>query len=112
MAGVARTNGIGHAHETLYSTANLAFYTIDIGTNLNTEQGIGKALEGFAQAINPLAMNSEGTAGKINVIVDGSQWDKLALETVLINLGSAYGPNAFDFENTVATVGGQFIVSA
>ena len=31
MAGVARVNGLGHAHEVLYSTTNLGFWTINCG---------------------------------------------------------------------------------
>ena len=30
MATVTRVNGLGHAHATLYNTANLGFYVIDI----------------------------------------------------------------------------------
>lgn len=75
MAGITRTNGLGHAHEVLYSTANLGFFVIDAGASLAAEGGIGKALEAIAQAINPIALNSEGTAGLVNVVVDGSQWN-------------------------------------
>ena len=112
MAGVARTNGIGHAHETLYSTANLGFYEVDAGGSLAGEGGIGKALELIAQAINPLAFNSEGTAGKISVVVDDSQWDAAALQAVVRNLGANCGSGNYDASGATATAGGQFIVSA
>ena len=112
MAGVARTNGIGHAHETLYSTANLGFYVIDAGASLAAEGGIGKALEALAQAINPIAMNSEGTAGLVNVVVDDSQWDAAALQVAVRNLGTAVGSGNYDASGATATAGGQFIVSA
>ncbi len=111
MAGVARTNGIGHAHATLYSTANLGFWTINVGSSLAGEGGIGKALELIAQAINPLAFDSEGTSGLINVVVDGSQWDKASLEAVITNLGADCGSGNYDASGAVATEGGQFIVS-
>jgi len=112
MAGVARTNGLGHAHETLYSTANLGFYVIDAGASLAAEGGIGKALEALAQAINPIAMNSEGTAGLVNVVVDDSQWDAAALQVAVRNLGTAVGSGNYDASGATATAGGQFIVSA
>ena len=112
MAGVARTNGLGHAHETLYSTANLGFYVIDGGASLAAEGGIGKALEALAQAINPIAMNSEGTAGLVNVVVDDSQWDAAALQVAVRNLGAACGSGNYDASGATATAGGQFIVSA
>jgi hypothetical protein len=112
MAGVARTNGLGHAHETLYSTANLGFYVIDGGASLAAEGGIGKALEALAQAINPIAMNSEGTAGLVNVVVDDSQWDAAALQVAVRNLGTAVGSGNYDASGATATAGGQFIVSA
>ena len=112
MAGVARVNGLGHAHETLYSTANLGFYVIDGGATLATNGGIGKALEAMAQAINPIAFNSEGTNGLVNIIVDDSQWDAASLQVVVRNLGTTSGSADYDFSGATATAGGQFIVSA
>ena len=112
MAGFTRTNGIGHAHETLYSTANLGFYTINVGGNLASEGGIGKALEAVAQAINPLAFDSEGTSGLVNVVVDDSQWDADSLDAVIQNLGTAVGSGNYNASASAATKGGQFIVSA
>jgi len=113
MAGVARTTGIGHAHETLYSTANLGFYVIACQASMASEGGIGKALEALAQAINPLAYNSEGTAGLVNVVVDGSQWDAAALQRAVRHLGDDVGSTgSIDFSAATATAGGQFIVAA
>jgi len=112
MAGVARVNGLGHAHEVLYSTTNLGFWTINCGATLAVNGGIGKGLEALAQAINPIAFNSEGTNGLVNIVVDGSQWDKLSLEQVVKNLGTTSGSADYDFSGAVATAGGQFIVSA
>ena len=112
MAGVARVTGIGNAHQTLYSTANLGFYVIDAGGSLAGEGGIGKALEAIAQAINPLAFNSEGTAGLVNVVVDDSQWDAAALQAAVRHLGTTVGSGDYDASAATATAGGQFIVSA
>ena len=112
MAGVARVNGLGHAHEVLYSTTNLGFYVINAGATLAANGGVGKALEALAQAINPIAMNSEGTAGLDNIVVDNSQWDAASLQVVIRNLGTTSGSADYDFSGATATVGGQFIVSA
>lgn len=112
MAGVARATGLGHAHEVLYSTTNLGFYVIDGGGSLATEGGIGKALELLAQTINPIAMNSEGTDGLVNVVVDDSQWDAASLQAAVQHLGANAGTGNYDFTGATAVKGGQFIVSA
>ena len=112
MAGVARATGLGHAHATLYSTSNLGFYVIDGGATLAAEGGIGKALELLAQTINPIAMNSEGTDGLVNVVVDDSQWDAASLQATVRALGATAGSGNYDFTGATATAGGQFIVSA
>jgi hypothetical protein len=112
MAGVARTTGIGHAHALIYSTANLGFYVIDCKADMSGEGGIGKALEAVAQAINPLAFDSEGSAGLINVVVDGSQWDAAALTSAVSHLGTDVGSTgSINFTTADATEGGQFIVT-
>jgi len=112
MAGVARTTGVGHAHATLYTTANLGFYVVDAGADISGEGGIGKALELLAQAINPIAFNSEGTAGLVNIVVDDSQWDADGLQAAIRALGSTAGSGDYDFTGATVTAGGQFIVSA
>ena len=112
MAGVARTTGLGHAHEVLYSTANLGFYVVNAGASLATEGGIGKALELIAQAINPIAMNSEGTSGLLNIVVDDTQWDAASLQAAIRHLGAACGTGNYDASGATVTAGGQFIVSA
>ena len=112
MAGVARTTGLGHAHAVLYTTANLGFYVVDAGADIGGEGGIGKALELLAQAINPIAFNSEGTAGLVNIVVDDSQWDAAGLQAAIRALGSTAGSGDYDFTGATVTAGGQFIVSA
>lgn len=112
MASFTRTNGLGHAHATLYSTNNISFFVINgdgSGTSLAGQGGIGGALEALAQAINPIVFNSEGTGGLVNVAVDGSQWDAASLQAVIQNIGSV---NGYDFSAGTATLGGQVIVSA
>jgi hypothetical protein len=112
MATITRVNGLGHAHATLYSTANLGFYFINgdgSSTSLAGQGGIGGALEAIAQALQPLAMDSESTAGKVNIIVDASQNDADTLQLRLRALGTV---NGYNFAAGTVTAGGEFIVSA
>ena len=112
MASFTRTNGLGHAHATLYSTANMGYYVINgdgSGTSLATKGGIGSSLEAIAQALNPIAFNSEGTGGLVNIAVDNSQWTAASLQTALRALGTV---DSYDFSAGTVTEGGEFIVSA
>jgi hypothetical protein len=112
MATITRVNGLGHAHATLYSTANLGFYFINgdgSASSLAGQGGIGGALEAIAQALQPLAMDSESTAGKVNIIVDASQNDAATLQLRLRALGTV---NGYNFSAGTVTEGGEFIVSA
>jgi hypothetical protein len=112
MAYYTRPSGIGHAHATLYSTANLAFYVVNgdgSGSTLAGQGGIGGALEALAQTTNCLAFDSEGTGGLVNLVVDGSQWDATSLRDAIREMGSV---NGYDFSAATVTAGGQFIVSA
>ena len=112
MATVTRVNGLGHAHATLYNTANLGFYVIDIKADASAEGGIGKTLELLGQHINAIALNSEGTAGLVNAIVDASQWDAASLQKAVRAMGDVVVANDFDVSSADVTAGGQFIVSA
>ena len=112
MASFTRTNGLGHAHATLYSTANMGYYVINgdgSGTSLATKGGIGSSLEALAQAVNPIMFNSEGTGGLVNIAVDNSQWTAASLQTALRALGTV---DSYDFSAGTVTEGGEFIVSA
>ena len=109
MAGLTRTNGTGHAHEVLYSTANLGFYVIAAGASLAAKGGIGSTLEAIAQAVNPIAFNSEGTAGLVNIVVDNSQHNAASLQAIIQDLGTV---DSIDLSSATVTAGGQFIVSA
>ena len=53
--------------------------------------------------------NSEGTAGLVNIAVDGSQWDAASLQVALRALGTV---DSYDFSAGTVTAGGEFIVSA
>ena len=112
MASITRLNGVGHAHATLYSTANLGFYFTDAdgsASSLAAQGGIGGALEAIAQNLQPLAMDSEGTAGKVNLVVDNSQNTAASLQVRLRELGTV---NSYNFAAGTVTAGGEFIVSA
>lgn len=108
MATVTRTNGLGHEHATLYSTANLKAYVLD-APNLASEGGIGGALEHIGQDLQPLMMNSEGTGGKVNLIMDGSQSTAASLQTQVQAWGTVSG---IDFSSATITEGGEILVSA
>ena len=114
MAGVTRVNGVGHAHATLYSTAQLKAFLIDIGADASGEGGIGKALEAVAQEIGSalLMFDSEGTDGQISVIVDGHGIDAASLQVRLRALGSAVGSGNYDMTGATVTAGGQITVAA
>lgn len=112
MASITRVNGLGHAHATLYSTANLGFYFTNAdgsASTLASQGGIGGALEAIAQGLQPIAMDSEGTAGKVNLVVDNSQSNAASLQVRLRELGTV---NSYNFAAGTVTAGGEFIVSA
>ena len=112
MASFTRTNGLGHAHATLYSTNNIGFYVVNgdgSGTSLATKGGIGSSLEALAQAINPIMFNSEGTGGLVSFAVDNSQWDAASLQVAIRALGTV---DSYDFSAAAVTAGGQAVVSA
>ena len=111
MAGLTIPAGsrLGHAHAALYSTANVGFYVLDCGANVAAKGGIGSTLEAIARALNPIAFDSEGTAGLVNIAVDNSQWDAASLQATLRALGRV---DSINLASATATAGGQFIVSA
>ena len=112
MASITRVNGLGHAHATLYSTANLGFYFTNAdgsAGSLASQGGIGGALEAIAQGLQPIAMDSEGTAGKVNLVVDNSQSNAASLQVRMRELGTV---NSYNFAAGTVTAGGEFIVSA
>ena len=109
MAAVTRVNGLGHAHATLYSTANIGFAVIDAGASLAAKGGIGSTIEALAQALNPIAIDSEGTAGLVNIAYDASQTNAAGLQVIERGLGTV---DSINLSSATVTEGGQFIVSA
>jgi len=109
MASVTRVNGLGHAHATIYSTANLAFAVVACGASVAGKGGIGSTIETIAQQLQPIAMDSEGTAGLINIVFDGSQTNAASLQVQLRALGTV---DSIDLSAATVTAGGQFIVAA
>ena len=109
MAGLTRTNGVGHAHATLYSTAQLDAYLVDLGADASGQGGIGGALEAVAQEIAPLMFDSEGTAGAVHMIVDGHANTAASIQARIRALGTV---NGYDLSGATATLGGQITVAA
>ena len=109
MAAVTRVNGLGHAHAVLYSTANLGFAVVACGASVAAKGGIGSTIEAIAQQLQPIAFDSEGTAGLINILYDASQTNAAGLQVQLQALGTV---DSIDLSAATVTEGGQFIVSA
>jgi hypothetical protein len=88
MAAFTRTNGLGHAHDTAYSTANLAIYEIAAGASLAAKGGIDSTIEAIMREVQPLYAMSSGTAGDIYVIVDGHSVTAASLQERVQALGT------------------------
>jgi hypothetical protein len=88
MAGLTRTNGLGHAHGTQYSTAQLAIFEIAAGASLAAKGGVGSTIEAIMQEVQPLIAQSAGTAGDIYVVVDGHSVDAASLQARVRALGT------------------------
>jgi hypothetical protein len=68
MAGLTRTNGVGHADGTLYSTANLVMVTCTKASG-DWTYGIGGTAEAVAQEMNPLMIEFDGNG--FAAVIDG-----------------------------------------
>ena len=88
MAGPTRTNGLGHAHGTQYSTAQLAIFEIAAGASLASKGGVGSTIEAIMREVQPLIAQSAGTAGDIYVVVDGHSVDAASLQARVRALGT------------------------
>jgi hypothetical protein len=108
MAGQTKVNGIGHAHATLYSTAQLKAYVIDAGASLASQGGIGGAIEALAQNVAPLMMESVSTSGLVHVVVDGHATDAAGLQARIREMGTV---NGYDFSGATVTLGAHIVVS-
>ena len=109
MAAVTRVNGLGHTHAAITSTANVGFAVVACGASVAGKGGIGSTLEAIAQQLQPIAFDSEGTAGLINILYDASQTNAAGLQVGLRALGTV---DSIDLSAATVTEGGQFIVSA
>jgi len=116
MASITRTNGVGHAHATLYSTAQLKAFVIACNdgsaVDMSGEGGIGGALEAIAQETGALMFDSEGTGGLIHIIVDGHAVDAADLQARVRALGATVGTGPVDLTSSTVTLGGQITVAA
>jgi hypothetical protein len=111
----AKGNGKGvveFATGSLIAKSNLKLIMVDTGANLQTEDDApSEAVERALQLIQPLAyFIPSNTSGQIHCIVDGSQFDEVALETQLQAVGTD-NINSYDFSGATVTVGTSFVVS-
>ena len=88
MAGITRTNGLGHVHGTQYSTANIQGMEVDALASLAAKGGIGSTIEAINQALQPIATVSTSTNGKIFMLVDASQNTAASMQVTLQSLGT------------------------
>lgn len=109
MAGITKVNGIGHAHGTLYSTAQLKAFVIDAGASLASQGGIGGAIEALAQEVAPLMMQSAGTGGVVSVVVDGHAVDAAGLQARIRNMGTV---NGYDFSGATVAAAATLTAAA
>lgn len=110
MAGITRTNGIGHAHGTLYSTLQLKAFVIDAGATLAAQGGIGGAIEALARELGStlLLFQSVSTSGLVHVVMDGHAVDAAGLEDRVQAMGTV---NGYDFSGATVTLGSNIVVS-
>jgi len=108
MASVTRVNGLGHAHGTLYSTAQLKAFVVDAGGSLASQGGIGGAIEALFREVAPLMVQSVSTNGVVHMIVDGHAVDAAGLQRRIRALGTV---NSYDFSGATVTEGSNIVVS-
>jgi hypothetical protein len=88
MASVTRVNGVGYAHGTAFSVAQLKAFEIDAIVSLAAKGTLGSTIEAIVQEFQPLMYISSGTAGKIAMIVDGHGVDATSMQVRLQALGT------------------------
>lgn len=88
MAGITQTNGVGSAHNTNFSVAQLKGMEVDALVSLATKGGIGSTIEAIVEEFQPLMYKSTGSAGKIFMIVDGHGVTAASMQTRLQALGT------------------------
>lgn len=100
MAEVTRDNGIPPAIAgNIVSTSQIKLFLIDCGGDLRAEDdAANEAVELFLKVVQPLAYCFvNGNTGAVSVIVDGHGVTKESLQREIRALGSAAGPNDYDF---------------
>lgn len=97
---------------TLITKTNLKLLMVDTGASLTSEDDNSfEAVERALQIIQPLAYwLPSNTSGQIHCIVDGSQFDEVALERQLQAVGTD-NVNGYDFSSAAVTVGTSFVVA-
>jgi hypothetical protein len=88
MAGITQTNGVGSAHGTNFSVAQLKGMEVDALVSLAAKGGIGSTIEAIVEEFQPLMYKSTGTAGKIFMIVDGHGVTAASMQVRLQALGT------------------------
>lgn len=111
----SKGNGAGVAEfatGTLISRHNLKLIMVDTGASLTAEDDATReAVERALQIIQPLAyFLPSNTSGQIHCVVDGSQFDEVALETQLQGIGTD-NVNGYNFASAAVTVGTSLVVS-
>jgi hypothetical protein len=79
MASITRTNGIGHADTTLYSTAQLDCYIVTLGSSATF--GVGGTAEKIAAAVQPLMIEFDDDG--VIMVVDGHAHDATSLKRAI-----------------------------
>lgn len=111
----SKGNGKGVAEfatGSLISKANLKLIMVDTGASLTSEDDApSEAVERALQIIQPLVYwMPSNTSGQIHCVVDGSQFDEVALETQLQAVGTD-NVNGYSFASAAVTVGTSFVVA-
>jgi len=91
MAEFTRTNGAGFDHGVQYSVANLTIMEVDALVDLTSKDGLGGAIETIAREFQPLLYKSNGTAGKIAMVVDGHSISAADMQIRLRDMGTVDG---------------------
>lgn len=107
------TKGVAEfATGTLISKNNLKLIMVDTGASLTSEDDApSEAVERALQIIQPLVYwMPSNTSGQIHCIVDGSQFDRAALEDQLQAVGTDL-VNGYDFSGATVTLGTSFVVA-
>lgn len=112
----SKGNGAGvgdFATGVLIEKHNLKAILVDTGADLRSEDDATReAVERALQFIQPLMyLVRNDSSGKIDAIVDGSQFDAAALQAQLQAIGSVTDPTSYNFSSASVTAGSAIAVS-